>query len=227
LPVYKHSSSPISPARLIFVAAVTILVALVVWVAVRAVGPSSDGAAAPTVVQPSTATVPVGAAEPVAASPTIPLLPPSSPSSAPTPSVTPSRSHSASPSAAGRHSASASPSPHATHTQAKPVAKATFSAVVASSSSWGGGYVAMVRVTNTGTKAAGWSVSVGHGAVPGLRLNGTWNAQGSQQGTTFTFAGGSLAPGKSASFGYQAGARTRDQVKPSGCSASSGSCRVS
>jgi len=63
LPAAKHSS-PLSPARLIFVSAVTVLVALVVWVAVRAVGPSTADAAGPTVVLPSMPTVPVNAAEP-------------------------------------------------------------------------------------------------------------------------------------------------------------------
>lgn len=219
--VSKQSPAPISPARLVFLAAVTILVALVVWVAVRAVGPSSSQAAGPTVVLPSMPTIPVGAAEPVSPSPTISLLP-ASPSSA---SPSPSRSRSASPSASSRRSAS--PSPHATRTSSKPVAKATFSATLSTSSSWGGGYVAMVQVTNTGTKAGNWSMSVSHGAVSGLRLWGTWNAQGSQQGDTFVFTAGSLQPGQSASFGYQAGARTRTPIKPSGCSVSGGSCRVS
>jgi cellulase/cellobiase CelA1 len=85
----------------------------------------------------------------------------------------------------------------------------------------------MVKVTNTGTKAASWSMSVSHGSVSGLRLYTTWNAQGSQQGTTFAFSGPALSPGQSASFGYQAGARTRDQLKPSGCSVGGGSCHVS
>jgi hypothetical protein len=85
----------------------------------------------------------------------------------------------------------------------------------------------MVQVVNNGTKAGSWSVSVSHGAVSGLKLYTTWNAQGSQQGSTFVFTAGSLEPGRSASFGYQAGARTRDRLKPSGCSVSSGSCRVS
>jgi hypothetical protein len=85
----------------------------------------------------------------------------------------------------------------------------------------------MVKVTNTGTKAGAWSLSVSHSAVSDLRLYGTWNAQGSQHGTTFVFSSGTLAPGQSASFGYQAGARTRAQLKPAGCSVAGGSCRVS
>jgi hypothetical protein len=221
LPVSKHSPTPVSPARLVFLAALTVLVALVVWVAVRAVGPSTADAAGPTVVLPSMPTVPVNAAEPESPSPTISMLPRPSTSATPSPSRKPSTSPSA------RHSASSSPTPHVTRTSTKPVPKATFSATVSTSSSWGGGYVAMVQLTNTGTKAASWSVSVSHGSVSGLRLYGTWNAQGSQQGSTFVFTSGSLAPGQSASFGYQAGARTRDRLRPSGCSVGSGSCRVS
>jgi cellulase/cellobiase CelA1 len=220
LPVSKHSPAPISPARLVFLAAVTVLVALVVWVAVRAVGPSSDEAAGPTVVLPSAApTIPVGAAEPESPSPTISLIPASSPSAS-SPSPSPSRS-------ASRRPNSASPTPRVSRTSAKPAPKATFTATLSTSSSWGGGYVAMVKVTNTGTKAAGWSMNVSHGSVSGLRLYTTWNAQGSQQGSTFAFSGASLAPGQSASFGYQAGAHTHDQVRPSGCSVSSGTCHVS
>jgi hypothetical protein len=85
----------------------------------------------------------------------------------------------------------------------------------------------MVKVTNTGKKAGAWSLSVSHSAVSDLRLYGTWNAQGSQHGTTFVFSSGTLSPGQSASFGYQAGARTRTQLKPAGCSVAGGSCRVS
>lgn len=223
MPVSKQSPAPVSPARLVFLAALTILVALVVWVAVRAVGPTDSQAARPTVVLPSAPTIPVGAAEPDSPSPTISLLPPSS-------SPTPSPSHSASPSPSAKRSAStstSSPTPHVTRTSAKPAPKAVFSATLSTSSSWGGGYVGTVKITNTGTKAASWSVSVSHGSVSGLRLFTTWNAQGSQQGTTFVFSGGSLAPGQSASFGYEAGARTHDRVRPTGCSVGSGSCRVS
>jgi cellulase/cellobiase CelA1 len=93
--------------------------------------------------------------------------------------------------------------------------------------SWDQGYVAMVQVVNKGTKAASWSVSVSHSGPTGLRLGGTWNAQGHQSGTTFIFTGGPLAPGKSASFGYQAGQQGAGRARPTGCSVGGGSCRVS
>jgi hypothetical protein len=85
----------------------------------------------------------------------------------------------------------------------------------------------MVQVVNKGTKTASWSVTVSHSGVSGLRLGGTWNAHGSQQGSSFVFTGGSLAPGKSATFGYQAGKQGGGRFRPSGCSVSSGTCRVS
>jgi hypothetical protein len=226
LPESKHSPTPVSPARLVFLGALTVLVALVVWVAVRAVGPSTADAAGPTVVLPSMPTIPVGAAEPESPSPTISMLPPpsTSPSSSSTPHTHPPSS---SPSAKRSSPSSSSPTPHTTPTSSKPVAKATFSAAVSATSAWGGGYVGMVRITNTGTKAGTWSVSVSHGSVTGLRLYTTWNAQGSQQGTTFVFSGASLAPGQTASFGYEGGSRSQRTLKPSGCSVSSGSCKVS
>jgi cellulase/cellobiase CelA1 len=85
----------------------------------------------------------------------------------------------------------------------------------------------MVQVVNTGTKAASWSVSVSHSGLSGLRLVATWNAQGRQSGSTFIFTGGSLAPGQSASFGYQAGKQGVGAARPSGCSVRGGRCHVS
>ena len=85
----------------------------------------------------------------------------------------------------------------------------------------------MVQVVNKGTKAASWSVSVSHSGLAGLRLGGTWNASGRQSGTTFVFTGGSLAPGKSASFGYQAVKQGAGRARPAGCSVGAGSCHVS
>lgn len=97
---------------------------------------------------------------------------------------------------------------------------------VAVSASWDGGYVAQVQVVNKGKKAGAWQVTVSNPDTRDLRLLGTWNASGSQNGTTFTFAGDSLAAGGTASFGYQAGARSRGGLRPTGCSVSGGSCSV-
>jgi hypothetical protein len=85
----------------------------------------------------------------------------------------------------------------------------------------------MVQVVNKGTKTASWSVSVSHSGLSGLRLGGTWNAQGHQSGTTFIFTGGSLDPGKSASFGYQASKQGAGRARPAGCTVTGGTCHVS
>jgi hypothetical protein len=223
LPAAKHSS-PLSPARIIFLSAVTILVALVVWVAVRAVGPSRDDAAQPTVVVP---TVPVGTA--------LPAPPPPQPSTRPTPSPSRSRSASSSPSvshspspspSASRRSSSPSPSV-SRHSPSPPAAAASFTVTVTVTASWDQGYVATVQIVNKGTKAATWSVSVSHSGLAGLRLDGTWNAQGRQSGSTFVFAGGPLDPGATASFGYQAGKHGGGKAQPAGCSVGDGTCHVS
>jgi Cellulose binding domain len=180
-------------------------------VAVRAVGPSRDEAARPTVVLPSMPTIPVASALPSPAAPS------------PSPSRTPSHSPSA------RHSASRSPSPRVSSSSAspRPTVSAAFSATLKVNASWDQGYVAMVQVVNKGTKAASWSVTVSHSALAGLRLGGTWSAQGHQSGTTFVFTGGPLAPGKSASFGYQASKQGPGRARPAGCSMGAGSCKVS
>jgi cellulase/cellobiase CelA1 len=94
-------------------------------------------------------------------------------------------------------------------------------------SNWQQGYVAMVQVVNRGAKAASWSVSVFNSGLSGLRLGGTWNAQGHQSGSTFVFTGGPLAPGQTAGFGFQAGKQGSGKARPSGCSVTAGGCHVS
>ncbi|WP_433375102.1 cellulose binding domain-containing protein [Actinoplanes sp. CA-142083] len=93
--------------------------------------------------------------------------------------------------------------------------------------SWEQGYVAAVRVQNTGNAAGSWNVTVGHSGQSNLRLLGTWNARGSQSGDTLTFTGGQLAPGASATFGYQVSKSGRGNARPSGCSVVGGKCAVS
>jgi cellulase/cellobiase CelA1 len=141
------------------------------------------------------------------------LSPPPSPaSSSPSPSVSPP--HSAKPRpTASRTSRVPSKSPQAT---TKPAASLAAALKV---NAWRGGYVATVRVVNTGKATATWKITVRQSDG---RLGATWNAQGSQQGSSFVFAGGSLAPGASATFGYQAAGG-----RPSGCSVAGGTCRLS
>ncbi|GAA2641697.1 cellulose binding domain-containing protein [Paractinoplanes durhamensis] len=204
----KHSARPLGPARIILSAATAVLVMLVVWIAVRAVGPAS-ASDLPAVALPSASAVPL------AATPTT--------SPTPTPSAT---------------SASAKPkksrTPVAEKTSRTPVVTRTtrpaandFSATVSLGANWDQGYVAMVRIKNTGDRAAGWTVTVSHSGVDDLRLTNTWNARGSQQGNRLTFTGGELAPGASFSFGYQVSKGGRGNARPSGCSVVGGKCGVS
>jgi cellulase/cellobiase CelA1 len=85
----------------------------------------------------------------------------------------------------------------------------------------------MVRVQNTGKTAKDWSVTVSHSGQDNLRLLGTWNARGSQSGDRLVFTGDSLAPGATASFGYQVNKTGRGNARPAGCSVVGGGCRVS
>jgi cellulase/cellobiase CelA1 len=87
---------------------------------------------------------------------------------------------------------------------------------------WEQGYVASVRVQNTGKTARAWTVRVTHDG-PDLTLRGTWNATGRQSGDTLTFTGGTLAPGATAMFGYQ----VNGDARPSGCTVVGGKCSVS
>ena len=211
--------------------AVAILVLLVVWVAVRAVGPA-EASKQPAVVLPSMPQVPV---EPsVVPSSPVSVSPSRAGSSAsPSPSVS-----SASPTASSRSVApralspspsvsspsvrvTTSPVPSKTSTPPAPAASATLSV----NASWRSGYVATARLQNTGTAPLSWKMTVTHADVDNLRLLGAWNAHGTRDGDTIILTGGPLAPGASATFGYQASAR--GDARPSGCSVVGGSCRMS
>ncbi|MGW0807294.1 PQQ-dependent sugar dehydrogenase [Nonomuraea sp. NPDC002799] len=87
---------------------------------------------------------------------------------------------------------------------------------------WGGGYVVQpVTVTNTGTSAiSGWTVTF---TLPsGHAVTGSWNAVLTTAGQTVTArnAGhnGSLAPGQSTTFGFQATRPSGNSQLPSGYS---------
>ncbi|MFE2346646.1 glycoside hydrolase family 9 protein [Kitasatospora cineracea] len=120
----------------------------------------------------------------------------SSPSPSPSPSVSVSPSPSASPSPSPSPSASVSP---------QPVSGCAVTYTVGSS--WGTGFTADVTVRNTGSSTvSGWKLAWtyrGNEAV-----SNAWNAQVVQSGAavTATDAGwnGTLAPGGTASFGFQA-----------------------
>jgi len=127
--------------------------------------------------------------------------------------------------------ASHSPVPEKTTTKPKPTTPAppadVFSATVSVGASWDQGYVASVRVQNTGSGAASWKVTVGHSDLNDLRLLGTWGAHGSQSGDNVVFTGGPLAAGASVNFGYQVSKSGRGGARPSGCTVVGGRCGVS
>lgn len=207
----KHSAPLLRPSRAAFVAVLAILVGLVVWVAARAASPQQGDGRQPILVMPSVSPVPVGAIDsPTSGSIaiTLPAAPhSSSPSPTPSPSAT-SRQPSQSPST---RVPSKSPKP----TTAPP--KTVF-ASVSTTSSWDGGYVGRVLVTNKGTLAVNWTVTVAHAGQDGIQLTATWGASGSQRGTNFVFTGATLGPGTSTSFGYQATKRGGGTLGPTGCS---------
>jgi cellulase/cellobiase CelA1 len=92
--------------------------------------------------------------------------------------------------------------------------------------SWNAGYVAFVKVENTGSAARTWSVTVAHQGQTGLRLGAVWGAAGTQQGTSLVFTGGPLAAGKSVTFGYQTTKTGPDNARPAGCTVVGGTCAV-
>jgi hypothetical protein len=213
----KQIVRPFGSARLVLSFAVALLVLLIVWIAVRAVGPA-EASRQPSVALPSM--------------PQVPLVGSDAPTAVPTPSRSPSRSPSASPSrsrsAAPRTS---SPAPEATRKPtSRPAttapAQTAVEANLSVTASWEGGYVAFVRVENNGDAAAPWRVTVTHGNLGDLELRGVWNATGDRNGTSLVFSGGSLAPGRSATFGYQITKSGRGNARPAGCSAVGGSCSV-
>ena len=90
-------------------------------------------------------------------------------------------------------------------------------------SSWDGGFVADVTVTNRGSAINGWTVSWTYGA--GQKLSNAWNGTGSQSGSTVTVkdAGynGAIASGGSTTFGLQG---TGSTAAPTGLTLNGTSC---
>jgi cellulase/cellobiase CelA1 len=99
-------------------------------------------------------------------------------------------------------------------------------ASVGVTASWNAGYVAFVRVTNTGSTAHSWSVTVTHQGQDGLRLGSVWGAAGTQRGTSLVFTGGPLPIGGSVTFGYQTSKTGQADARPSGCTVVGGTCGV-
>lgn len=196
----KHSARPARAARIFLSAAAAVLVLLVVWIAARAVGPAQAGRGPSIVVPPSPSLAP-------SPSPSLP------------PSLSPSRSPSRTPTKTRK------PSPSPSRTSATP--RRDLSVTVRVGAGWEQGYVAMARVTNDGEAARSWTVTVTHSGDDDVTLRNTWSAEGRQGGDSFTFTGGPLAPGETASFGFQAGTEGRGNARPAGCTVVGGRCSVS
>jgi hypothetical protein len=218
----KHSA--VFPLRRhgFIAAAATLLILLVSWVAVRAVGPARQDDRTPLMVQP---TIPIGEAAPSV----IPWGDPPSPASVdlePVASASPSasRSRTAAPTKPAAKATTTKPAPRRTTKPAPP--PAAFSARYSVSSSWDHGFVSSVQVTNTGGTAGNWSVTVTFDSRARVRINNAWNAQLARQGDSNVFTGGPLAPGASVTFGFDASKRTWRRVQPTGCTINGTPCRL-
>ena len=195
----------LSPARVVLGVAAAILVGLVCWVAVRAVGPA-QAAHGPTVVVPPSPQA--GAVTPLGVN--VPTSPPVL---------------SATPASARPNATTSSPAPSKT-SFASPSSRRAFSATVTLGATWDSGYIAVVRVVNTGSRSLAWTVTVTHSGLEDLQLRGAWNATGRQSGTSVVLTGAPLAPGATIDAGYQIVKRGRGDPRPSGCSIVGGSCTV-
>ncbi|WP_204296214.1 cellulose binding domain-containing protein [Actinoplanes campanulatus] len=235
----KHAARQFILARSVLGLAAAVLLALVGWIAFRSGGSAEPGD--PLLVLPTADLQAVEGSLP-ASSPATESSPVSSaPSPSPSPSV--SRSASASPSASASLSPSPSrspstsakpspskstgrPSPSPSRTSSSPAA-ADLSVTYSTSASWRDGFIAALRVTNNGTSARDWTVTLSYPSGSGIELRGAWNATASISGNTVTLRGKSLAGGSSVSVGFQAEKDRNDLVKPVTCAIGGGSCRVS
>ena len=208
----KHSARVFVTARLVLSVAAAVLVLLVGWIAVRAVGPA-EASRQPSVVLPSMPKVPLGQPGPVTPAPS---------RSAP---VSPSAARS---SAAARTSrpVPSSARPSSRPPSSSPAAREDVAATLSVGANWEQGYVAAVRITNDGDRPVRWRVTVSHTGDGELRLRNVWNADGDQSGTDLVFQGGSLEPGATLSFGYQTAKRGRGDIRPAGCNAVGGTCTM-
>jgi hypothetical protein len=138
----------------------------------------------------------------------------SSPSVTVSPSPTPSVTRSTSVSAAPVH--------HPATQAASPL-----SATYAVGSSWDTGFIGGVTLTNSGSTAVAWTVTVSNASTDGVKITDAWNATLTRQGDTDTYTGGPLAAGATASFGFEATKQATGKVKPAACTVNQSACRVS
>jgi cellulose binding protein with CBM2 domain len=196
--------------------AATLLVVLVSWVAVRAVGPA-EPERSPLMVQPPVA---LAAGDP---SPT--PSPSASSSPSPSPSLSPSRSASASPSpsrtSATPRTTTIKPKPRKT-TPAPPAA--AFTGRYATGGSWDRGFIGAISVTNKTGPARTWTVRLTFDDDAGVRFGNVWNAKLTRDGDTFVLTGGPLAPGAQAMTGFEASKQVRGRIQPTSCTVDGATC---
>ncbi|MFJ6164891.1 cellulose binding domain-containing protein [Micromonospora orduensis] len=99
-------------------------------------------------------------------------------------------------------------------------------AVKYTANSWNNGFTADVQITNTGSSAVnGWTLT--YSLPSGQTVTNAWNATVSQSGSTVTARNtghnGSIAPGGTASFGYQ-GTLNGSYSSPSSFSLNGATC---
>ncbi|MEV1073586.1 GH12 family glycosyl hydrolase domain-containing protein [Micromonospora parva] len=99
-------------------------------------------------------------------------------------------------------------------------------AVKYTANSWGNGFTADVQITNTGSSAInGWTMN--YNLPSGQSVTNAWNATVSQSGSAVTARNvshnGSIAPGGTASFGYQ-GTLNGSYSSPSSFSLNGATC---
>jgi hypothetical protein len=206
-------------ARGVFGLAGAILVALVVFVVVKAGGSSAPASAGgPVLVQPS---ADLQAAESTVAPPT---SEPPSPSLPTSPSASVSTSTSPSPS-----KSSASPKPSKSSRSPKPSTSRTTTppasislAATCSINSWGTGFIAGAEVTNKGSQARNFTVTLAFSTSVKI-TGGPWNARAATaSGTKIVIASNAALGGGGGNtrIGFQGEktGRSSDDVKLTGCS---------
>ncbi len=238
----KHAVRQFTPARLVLGSAAAILVILVGWVVVRS-GGGPAVAESPRLVQPTEVSDALQAVE-ASLPPTTEALtasPSASPSGTPsasasasaTPSATPSRSASASPTASVSVKPSPAPSkttnrpsPTPSRTTTSPAPANVLSVTYNSGATWRDGFIAGVKVVNTGTAPRDFSVTLTYPAGSDIWIRSSWNASVDADDNRVTIRGTGLAAGASVNAGFQAGKDDNDSVRSVTCTVGGGSCRV-
>lgn len=223
----KHNTAPPLRRYGFIGAAATVLVLLVSWVAVRAVGPAQPADQTPLMVQP---TVPLTGAEPplipwgqASATPSTAATPPTATTGASPGAAAGPAPGKAAPKPAGK--ATTKPAPRQTTTP-PPAPAAAFTGRYVPGMTWDRGFIGSVEVTNQTGPARTWTVKLTYDSSAGVRLGNTWNAQVIRQGDTFVFTGGPLTPGASITLGFEASKQVSGGIRPTACAVDGVPCRL-